>query len=237
MKLGAENRRNVIVLGVLGVIALYAVWSTFLSGPPSSGSSSSGTAALKPKAAPFDPAARPSGPVRRQPARMLSDDWHPVLVAKGPENQVDTTAVDPTLHLDKLTKLQDVPPAGSGRNLFTMSQPPVELPKGPEPKVEVAAKMFGPPPIPPPPPPPGPPEPPPMPPITFKYYGIATVRADGSQTAFFLEGDNIIIKTVGETVAGSYKLVRIGSTSAVVEDSKSKRQKTVPLAEEAVQGE
>jgi len=236
MKLGTENKRNVIALAVLGVGAVYALWSTFLAGPSAPGASAPEVAAVRPKA-PFDPAARPSGPVRRAPQRITSDDWHPIIRGKGPEDQIDTSAVDPTLHLEKLAQLQDVPAAGGGRNLFTMSQPPVEMPKGPEPKVEVAAKMFGPPPIPPPPPPPGPPQPPPLPPITFKYYGIATVRSDGSQTAFFLEGDNIIIKSVGETVAGSYKLVRIGSNSAIVEDSKSKRQQTVPLAEEAVQGE
>ena len=234
MKLGTENKRNVIAVSVLGVVAIYLVWSNFLSGPSSS-TPAPEAAAVRPKAGQVDPAARPSGPVRRA-ARMLSDDWHPVLRAKGPEDQIDTSTVDPTLHLDKLARLEDVPPAGAGRNLFTMSQPPVEMPKGPEPKVQVAARTFGPPPIPPPAPPPGPPPPAPLPPITFKYYGIATVRSDGSQSAFFLEGDNIIIKTVGETVAGSYKLVRIGPNSAVVEDSKSKRQQTVPLAEEAIQG-
>ena len=59
------------------------------------------------------------------------------------------------------------------------------------------------------------------------------MRADGTQSAFFLSGDNILIKSVGETVEGSYKLVRIGQNSAVVEDTKSNRQQTVPLAEEA----
>ena len=47
-----------------------------------------------------------------------------------------------------------------------------------------------------------------------------------------MEGEDILIKSVGDTVAGSYKLVRIGQNSAVVEDTKSKRQQTVPLAEE-----
>jgi hypothetical protein len=234
MKLGTENKRNVIALSVLGVIAAYAVWSNFLSGPSVRTTFTPDHGVVQPGGQ-VDPAARPEGPVRRAP-RMVSEDWHPILRAKGPENQVDPSTIDPTLQTAKLAKLLDVPAAGSGRNLFTMSQPPPpELPKGPEPKV-VVAKMYGPPPIPPPAPPPGPPPPPPLPPITFKYYGIATVRSDGSQTAFFLDGDNIIIKSVGETVEGSYKLIRIGSNSAVVEDSKSKQQKTVPLAEEAVQG-
>ena len=231
MKLGAEDKKKVYTLGALGLIAAYAVWSSFLSGPSVPSSTSS-----LPKQRASVATGAPSGPVRRAP-RVTSEDWHPVLHSKRPEEQVDSKAVDPTLHLDRLAKLQDVPPAGSGRNLFSMSQPPapVELPKHPEPIVAVN-RMYGPPPIPPPAPPPGPPPPPPMPPITFKYYGIATVRSDGSQTAFFLEGDNIIIKSVGETVDGSYKLVRIGTTSAIVEDTKSKRQQTVPLAEEAVQG-
>jgi hypothetical protein len=233
MNLGAENKRNVIALGVLALIAAYAVWSNFLSGPPSSPSVSapSSSAENLARQRPGEPSA-PAGLVRRA-ARQVSEDWHPVLRTKRPEDQIDPGSVDPTLKLASLAKLQEVPPAGSGRNLFSMSQAPApELPKGPEPKVQVKATM-GPPPIPPPAPPPGPPPPPPMPPITFKYYGIATVRSDGSQTAFFLDGDNIIIKSVGETVEGSYKLVRIGSNSAVVEDTKSKRQQTVPLAEEA----
>jgi hypothetical protein len=232
MKLGAEEKKKVYALTVLGLIAVYAVWSSFFSGP-SVPTTATSTAPVKQRAA----AAAPNGPVRRAPARVTSEDWHPVLHSDRPEDQIDTSAVDPTLRLDKLAKLQDVPAAGSGRNLFTMSQPPPpELPKHPETIIAVAKPMYGPPPIPPKPADPGPPPPPPLPPITFKYYGIATVRSDGSQTAFFLEGDNIIIKSVGDTVAGSYKLVRIGSTSAIVEDTKSKRQQTVPLAEEAVQG-
>lgn len=233
MKLGAENKRNVIALSVLGVIAAYAVWSNFLSGPPSAPpiSTPSGSAENLARQRPEAQSA-PAGLVRRA-ARQVAEDWHPILRSKRPEEQIDPGSVDPTLKLDRLAKLQEVPPAGGGRNLFSMSQPPApDLPKGPEPKVQVKA-TIGPPPIPPPAPPPGPPAPPPMPPITFKYYGIATVRSDGSQTAFFLDGDNIIIKSVGETVEGSYKLVRISSNSAVVEDTKSKRQQTVPLAEEA----
>jgi len=233
MKLGAENKRNVIALSVLAVIAAYAVWSNFLSGPsvPTSSASSEPAPAAMPKGA---GQAAPSGPIRRTAAKITSEDWHPVLHGSRPEDQIDPSAVDPTLRLDRLAKLQNVPAAGSGRNLFSMSQaPPPDLPKGPEPKVELKATMQGPPPIPPEAPPPGPPPPPPLPPITFKYYGIATVRADGTQTAFFLDGENIIIKSVGETVEGTYKLVRIGANSAVVEDTKSKRQQTVPLAEEA----
>ena len=56
---------------------------------------------------------------------------------------------------------------------------------------------------------------------------------NGKRTAFFMNGEEILIRGVGDVVAGSYKLVSIGLTSAVVEDTQSKRQQTVPLAEEA----
>jgi hypothetical protein len=234
VKLGSEDKKKVYVLAVFGAFAVYMVWSNLLSGP-SAGSSSASTPAVPVVRAEADPSAPRGGVVRSAP-RMVSEDWHPVIHSKRPEDQVDVGNVDPTLRLDLLAKLQDAPTAGSGRNLFAMAAAPApKLPDKQEPVIAVKRAM-GPPPIPPPPPPPGPPQPPPLPPITFKYYGIATVRSDGAQTAFFLDGDNIIIKSVGETVEGSYKLVKIGSNSAVVEDVKSKRQQTVPLAEEAVQG-
>jgi len=48
-----------------------------------------------------------------------------------------------------------------------------------------------------------------------------------------MSGEEILIRAVGDLVVGSYRLVTIGLTSAVVEDTQSKRQQTVPLAEEA----
>jgi len=225
MKLGTEDKKKVYVLSGLGAIALYAVWTSFFSGPSTSTPTSATTA--KPAAS----ITGTNGPVRRTANRTTSEDWHPSLQPEG----IDPSVYDPTLKLGLLAKLQDVPAAGSGRNLFSMSQAPPPKLAPVEPIVTVAKRYFGPPPIPPK-PVDTPPQPPPLPPITFKYYGIATVRSDGSQAAFFLDGDNIIIKSVGDTVAGTYKLVRIGSTSAIVEDTKSKRQQTVQLAEEAVQG-
>jgi len=226
MKLGTENKKETVALAVFGALAAYLVYSNFLAGPPAPATVNAPAAERAVASPPPEAAAG----IQRAPARVRSEDWHPVVHAKRPEDRVDPGTVDPTLRLDLLAKLQDVAAAGSGRNLFAMSAEPPKLPDHAEPIVKVAANQFiGPPPIP---PPPGPPGPPPLPPITFKYYGIATVRADGTQSAFFLEGEDILIKSVGDTVAGSYKLVRIGQNSAVVEDTKSKRQQTVPLAEE-----
>jgi hypothetical protein len=164
--------------------------------------------------------------------RNRSGEFHPIVHAKRPEDRVDTANVDPSLHLDLLAKLAAVPAAGEGRNLFAIGVDAPKLP-GNEPQVKIGKQSHpvpGPPPIP---PPPGPPPEAPLPPITFKYYGFSTVLKDGRKAAFFLQNDIILIKAEGDIVAGTYKLVRIDRTAAVVEDVKSKRRQTVVLAEEA----
>jgi len=87
----------------------------------------------------------------------------------------------------------------------------------------------------PPPPPPVKVDPPPVP-FNAKYYGLATAASNGRKRAFFLDGEDIIIKAEGETVKGHFRLLRIGVTSVIVEDTETKRQQTVQIAEEAQQG-
>jgi hypothetical protein len=80
---------------------------------------------------------------------------------------------------------------------------------------------------------PGPPPVTPPPPITLKYYGIVTTLVNGKKTAFFMDGDEILLETEGVTFKGRYRLVRIGVNSAVVEDIQYKHEQTLPLAEDA----
>ena len=143
--------------------------------------------------------------------------------------------IDPTLRLDLLAKLQNEDPASGGRNLFQFGQPPppkAELPKGPRaegraldvcrtPAAGVQNESAREAPTPPP------------PPITFKYYGYSTARANGKRTAFFLDGDEILVAGEGDTVKRRYRVVRIGVSSVIMEDVESKRQQPLALAEEA----
>jgi hypothetical protein len=92
---------------------------------------------------------------------------------------------------------------------------------------------MGPRPAPPPPPPPVPASALPPPPITMKYYGLATKRIDGKKTAFFLDGEDILLATEGMTVKKRYKIVRINSESVVIEDTDVKREQTVKISEDA----
>ncbi len=237
MKLGAENKRSVYALCILGLILVGVVyWNFFSDSTPTSAPSTPKTGV---QARPDLAQGTVSTPERApRSSRGRVDEFLPVLHKK----QTDPTAsapvpTDPTLRLDLLAKLQDVPPAGSGRDLFNFGKAAPAALAGSEPKITVAKWIpIGPPHLTPPQPKPGPPPPPPPPPITLKYYGICTTRADGQKTAFFMDGDDILIEAEGATFKGRYRLVRIGVNSAVVEDLQYKHEQTLPLAEEAQGG-
>ncbi|HEY1336843.1 MAG TPA: hypothetical protein VGF59_05005, partial [Bryobacteraceae bacterium] len=160
------------------------------------------------------------------------EEFHPVLRSKRQDEHIDTAKVDPTLKLDLLAKLQQVEPS-AGRNLFQFGAPPARKEevalKGPEPIV----RPFVGPKQPPPPPPKMTPVEPPPPPIPYKYYGYTIARDNGRKTAFFLDGEEILLANEGQTVKRKYRVVRIGTNSVVMEDVDSKKQQTLPITEEA----
>jgi hypothetical protein len=235
MKLGTENKKAVYALSALGIVAAYLVYSNFLSGPsyPSSSSSPARTAAVMPPA-PGSEAETQATPPRAPSSNGRSDEFKPVLRSKRPEERIDPTRVDPTLRLDLLAKLQDVPAASGAHNLFQIGPPPpkVEPPKGPEPTIAMN-KWLRPPPLPPPPGPPPPPLPKKAVPIDVKYYGWAAPSGSERRRAFFLDGDDVLVKTEGESIKGHYRVVRIGPTTVVVEDTNDKLQQTLTKVEDA----
>jgi hypothetical protein len=241
MTLGIPKKYEKGVLIVLGAAVLYFFYVNVIAGPSAPAPSASRTAksdtgdanSSSPSVA--MPGSTPGAST--QPARVpgrsgRNDSFTPVFKSKRPENQPDPRRIDPTLHLEALTKLQSVPPAG-GRDLFNWGSVPAPTAAlGPtEPRVlvqPVGPRVQWPPPVvtapvkPPPPPPP---------PINLKYYGIATRLDNGKKTAFFMDGEEILIEAEGATFGARYKLIRIGVNSAVVEDTQYKRQQTLPLEE------
>jgi hypothetical protein len=170
--------------------------------------------------------------------RAKSDEFHPTLRSKRKEDQIDPLTVDPTLRLDLLARVQDVKLDGGQRNLFQFGEKaketPVLLAKD-EPIIKPKRETMGPPEYHKPEPviaAAKPPEPPP-PPFTPKYYGLATKQIDGKKTAFFLDGEDIILATEGMTVKKRYKLVKIDATSVVVQEMESKKEQKVTLSEDA----
>jgi len=228
MKLGVNEPKKLILLGALVVVGGYLKFSDVFSSSTPSSPVTSQIAPRARQAAPADSIQTTSRPATRSSrSRVQSDEFHPVLHSKRPEERIDPATVDPTLRLDLLAKVQQAELSGPGRNVFQFGQaPPKALP--PEPKVQLTKA-----PVPvAPPPPPAPAGPPPPPPINLRYYGFSSVPGSAAKTAFFLDGEDILVAKEGETVKRRYRVVRIGATSVVMEDTESKRQQTLPLAEE-----
>jgi hypothetical protein len=127
VKLGIENRKQVIWLAALGGIALLIIAYEFW--PASSSAPSSAPAA--------------SAPAKPGMRRTASGRMVPVVEPR----------LDPTLDLTQLSKSEDIKYAGNGRNIFVAgSVAVIEKPKATGVTDRQANNVYTPPPVPPPPP-------------------------------------------------------------------------------------
>jgi hypothetical protein len=250
MKLGAEPKK-MAALGALMLVLGYVVWDNLLSSPTPVAAPVTPNIAAAPQPGVAIPqtasAERPGANVTRgRNRRAGAEQFVPSLLPKrGPNGEImrpDPLKVDPQLKLDILAKLATVNYTGTGRNLFEMGVAPPPKPTTPDPKIipGVAkpviepmryAMAIGPPKDPPPPPPP--PPPPQPPPITMKFYGYSGPRGAGKK-AFFLDGEEIHMAGEGDMIKNRWKVVRIGLSSADVQDTQfpQARPQQVPLSEE-----
>jgi hypothetical protein len=246
-QVGAEPKK-VAILGAIVVVAGIVYWANRTAAPEALASVTPKTAA-DPVALKNLPevATRPVAPVRDtspMPAKRSSkggaaassgEDFRPTLK---PKDGVDVTRIDPTLHLELLSKVREVPMEGGSRNLFEFGQAAAP----PTPKVApivvplpAVTKVVQPP------APTKPPEPttPPAPPIPLKYYGIAGTIKEGPRRGLFLEGDpatgSIFIASENDTLKNRYKIIRFGVDSVVMEDITTHNQQPLPLTKEADQ--
>jgi hypothetical protein len=206
MKVGAENRNQLIVAVVLGVLAIFLVWRTFFSG---------GEVIASKVPAPLPTTAPPnSGP----PARRLRPGRRP---GTPPAQQTVTASLDPRLRLDLLKGSEATEYKGSGRNIFRADSEPV-IPK--EVKNPVIAEHKNPEP----PPPPKDTGPPPPPPIPLKFFGFANQPGQPRQ-AFLSQGEDIFIAKENDVVNRRYKVVKINPNSVEIEDLLANNKQTIPL--------
>ena len=133
MNWGAENRKQIIVLAVLGTLALLLLARAFFSpGPAPAAAPSAGI-----------PSAEPAAPTVR--ARFVTEGKRSLRkAARAP------LSIDPTLRYDWLKASEDTKYEGDARNIF-MSQAEIPTPVAPAGEKEKEAAK-GPPPPPPPPP-------------------------------------------------------------------------------------
>jgi hypothetical protein len=226
MKLGFENKRQTVILGVLLAVLAWVFYSQVLapSGDVPVQARTTPAASSRPDPVPgFGRQAPPDA--RPRPSSRIGARTGMQFKMNGREQNLDPAAIDPTLRLDLLAKVQSVTLEGGERNLFQFGAPP--MPKTPEPKIIPNPAAAAPPPADTPPPEPVKPPPPPIP---LRFYGYSQARP-GEKRAFFLDGEEIIVATEGETIQRRYKIVRIGVNSVVVEDTQHNHQQTLPLQE------
>jgi hypothetical protein len=141
-------------------------------------------------------------------------------VGNAAKNLGTTSAqLDPTLRMAAMLVTESLVYTGGGRNIFSSSSVPVDIPK-PIAPVRTAKVIPGPPP-----PPPGPPPPPP---IDLKFFGTAS-GANGARRAFLLHGDDVFLASDGDIVQRRYKVISVSANSIVVEDMANSNRQTLPL--------
>jgi hypothetical protein len=198
MRIGTEDKKKLGVLGVVGVFGIgAAVWIYSQLSTPDA----------PPAAAPVV-VTGPTAPAAKKPVGSAA-------------KSVGTTSaqLDPTLRMGPMLVTESLVYSGSGRNIFSMTSAPIDIPK------PIATARPKAPEVPVYTPPPGPPPPPP---IDLKFFGTAT-SADGKRRAFLLKGDDVFLASDGDIVQRRYKIVTISGNSVLVEDMANNNRQTLPL--------
>jgi hypothetical protein len=194
VKLGIENRNQMILAAGLGVVALLVIAYEFMPSSSTIASTTPATTALD---------ARPlTGNAGR------SGTHHGSGSASGKKER-PAQNLDPTLHLQELASAEQVKYEGSGRNIF-ISQPdpviPTPLAPGvtgkPGDKKDTVIQI---------------PQQAPPPPIPLKFFGFANHPGEPKKV-FLIKGEDTFIAGEGEIVDRRYKVVRISPTSVEIQD-------------------
>jgi hypothetical protein len=189
VKLGIENRKELIAAAVLGVILLITVAYEFMP-------SSSTIASTAPTAA--------TEPLNLPASRPAHHSTAPVKKERPPQS------LDPTLQLKLLAASESIKYEGSGRNIFVAGAEDVVIPtpqgrgvtdKPGDKKDEVYK----------------PPIQPVAQPIPLKFFGFAN-RPGEAKKVFLIKGDDTFIAGEGDIVDRRYKVVKISPTSVDIQD-------------------
>ena len=231
MTLGTGNKKQMYFLGLLMAVAAYLVYDNVLSGPAVPSQQPAAQRPASPRRCrspiPSAPSGAPQAGRSAQPQRGSALGIHAEAGRRASRSGDHRSDAAP-----------GSPEEGAGGRSGGWQPQPVPVldaagqsgggAKGPEPKVAVV-KPGPPKPVVPAGPPP---EPPPVPP-PYKFYGYSTSRNNGKRTAYFLDGEEILLATEGDTLRRRYKCVRISPNSVTVEDLDAKKQVSVPLTEES----
>jgi hypothetical protein len=128
--------------------------------------------------------------------------------------------LDPTLRMEPMLVTESLVYSGSGRNIFSATSAPVDIPKPIAPVRTVKAPTTAALPV--------PVGPPPPPPIDLKFFGTMTSE-EGARRAFLLHGEDVFLASDGDIVQRRYKVVKISANSILVEDMANNNRQSLPL--------
>ena len=236
MKVGAE-RKKLIALGVLSLLAVYTVYTQLFSAPAPI-TPRAPRAANRQEIEQVTPelrrASRNPAPKASAREEVRGAAFRPSYPGGEGDEALDPHKVDPTLHVDLLAKVRTITFEGVERNIFAFGERKKVVPPPDPAEVAAAQKALEeaakPQPVAAvPPPKPAAPPAPKAPPIKWKYYGFAESSSDDQKRAFLLDGEEILIGAEGDVFQKRYRIVRIGMNSIVVEDMQFKDEQTLPL--------
>lgn len=189
MKLGIENRKQMIAAAVLGVFLLLVVVYQFM---PSSSTIASTAPATNGAEGISLKAARATA--RRNSGSGLAKKERP------------PQSLDPTLHLEQLAATEQIKYEGSGRNIFvSQADPTIPTAHGNGTTDIKTAPGWQLPSVTAP------------PPIPLKFFGFAS-KPGQPKKIFLSKGEDVFIAGEGEIVDRRYKVVRITPTSVEIQD-------------------
>jgi hypothetical protein len=218
LSLGTENKRQVILASVLGVVliicSVVVYKMMFGSSSPADAGPTPAAPALQNPPAQNAPAESPAA--QNPPASTGSSS------SGGNQAQrLSNAGIDPSVHFDKLAQSEDVEYSGTGRNIFSADSAPPVIPKpiAPvRPNGPAAAQNT-------PPPPPQPPA------IDLRYFGYS--QDENKQLkAFFMHGDDIFMANSGEIVDHRYKIGVIRPLNVEVTDLAYNHTQTIPISQQ-----
>lgn len=188
MKLGTENRKQMILAVALAVLLLVSVMYQFM---PSSSTIASTTPTTT---AGWAPSTTPPKTGARHGAGTAGKK------ERAPQS------LDPTLHLTQLASAEHITYEGSGRNIFvSQADAPIPTPIAPGNTDHPKGSQWTPPAV------------TPAPPIPLKFFGFASKPGEPKKI-FLSKGEDVFIAGEGEIIDRRYKVLRISPTSVEIQD-------------------
>ena len=209
MKINKQQRQTLILSGLVAVLAF-----TLYRGFAGSGGSAT------------TPTAMPNLP--QEQALDLKD----LYLAKNPrrsnrKKEISFRDIDPSIHMEKLEAFDPGTPLNN-RNMFSVDAVPERTatartakpgtssssanltPGGQPPQTSRSA-------------------PTPTVIINLKFFGTKTDLRRKSRQGFFADGDEVYLASEGDLVANRYRILRIGDSSAEIEELSSKTRRQISL--------